>query len=46
LQEIGIAWIAAHSPQGKGRVEHSFGTAQDWLIITLIAQDFLKLTVA
>ena len=29
LQELGIAWIAAHSPQAKGRVERNFGTAQD-----------------
>jgi hypothetical protein len=32
LQELGIAWIAAHSPQAKGRVERSFGTAQDRLV--------------
>ena len=25
-------WIAAHSPQAKGRVERSFGTAQDRLV--------------
>ena len=25
LQELGIAWIAAHSPQAKGRVERDFG---------------------
>ena len=29
LQELGIVWIAAHSPQAKGRVERSFQTAQD-----------------
>ena len=29
LQELGIGWIAAHSPQAKGRVERSFQTAQD-----------------
>lgn len=29
LQELGIELICAHSPQAKGRVERSFGTAQD-----------------
>jgi hypothetical protein len=32
LRELGIAWIAAHSPQAKGRIERSFGTAQDRLV--------------
>ena len=32
LQELQIAWIAAHSPQAKGRVERSFATAQDRLV--------------
>jgi Integrase core domain len=32
LQELGIAWIAAHSPQAKGRVERNFRTAQDRLV--------------
>jgi transposase len=32
LQELGIGWIAAHSPQAKGRVERSFRTAQDRLV--------------
>lgn len=32
LQELGIAWSAAHSPQAKGRVERNFGTAQDRLV--------------
>ena len=27
-----MLWIAAHSPQAKGRVERSFGTAQDRLV--------------
>jgi transposase len=31
LRELGITWIAAHSPQAKGRVERNFGTAQDRL---------------
>jgi hypothetical protein len=32
LQELGILWIAAHSPQAKGRVERNFATAQDRLV--------------
>jgi hypothetical protein len=32
LRELGVVWIAAHSPQAKGRVERSFGTAQDRLV--------------
>jgi transposase len=32
LQELGIMWIAAHSPQAKGRVERNFATAQDRLV--------------
>jgi len=32
LQELGITWIGAHSPQAKGRVERNFGTAQDRLV--------------
>jgi hypothetical protein len=32
LQELGIGWIPAHSPQAKGRVERNFETAQDRLV--------------
>jgi transposase len=32
LGELGIIWIAAHSPQAKGRVERSFQTDQDRLV--------------
>jgi hypothetical protein len=32
LGELGIVWIAAHSPQAKGRVERQFLTAQDRLV--------------
>lgn len=32
LRELGIGWIAAYSPQAKGRVERSFQTDQDRLI--------------
>src|SRR6202140_3284060 len=32
LGELGIGWIAAYSPQAKGRIERSFLTAQDRLV--------------
>ena len=32
LRELGIEWIAAHSPQAKGRIERSFATLQDRLV--------------
>ena len=32
LEELGIEWIAAHSPQAKGRIERLFGTLQDRLV--------------
>ena len=32
LGELDIEWIAAHSPQAKGRIERFFGTAQDRLV--------------
>jgi hypothetical protein len=32
LRELGIGWIAAYSPQAKGRVERSFQTDQDRLV--------------
>jgi transposase len=32
LRELGIVWMAAHSPQAKGRVERNFATAQDRLV--------------
>ena len=32
LQELDIESITAYSPQAKGRVERSFGTAQDRLV--------------
>ncbi len=31
-QGVGVGWIAAHSPQAKGRIERFFGTAQDRLV--------------
>jgi transposase len=35
LQDLGIAYIAAHSPQGKGRVERLWATLQDRLVSEL-----------
>ena len=32
LKELHSGWIAAHSPQAKGRMERSFKTAQDRLV--------------
>lgn len=32
LRELGIVWIAAGSPQAKGRIERSFKTDQDRLV--------------
>jgi DNA-binding Lrp family transcriptional regulator len=32
LRQLNIEWIAAHSPQAKGRIERSFQTAQDRLV--------------
>jgi biotin operon repressor len=32
LRVLGIGWIAAHSPNAKGRVERSFSTDQDRLV--------------
>ena len=32
LRELGIGWIAARSPQAKGRIERFFQTAQDRLV--------------
>lgn len=32
LKELDIIWIPAYSPQAKGRVERSFGVAQDRLV--------------
>lgn len=32
LRQLGINWIAAYSPEAKGRIERSFLTAQDRLV--------------
>jgi hypothetical protein len=46
LQELGIGWIAAHSPQAKGRVERSFQTAQDRLVKLMRAEGIQTLEQA
>src|SRR5713226_4172742 len=52
LNELGIEWIAAHSPQAKGRIERLFETLQDRLVKQMRlagvetiagANDFLRL---
>jgi transposase len=35
LQELGIQWIPASSPQAKGRIERVFGALQDRLVVEL-----------
>ena len=35
LEELRIGWIAAHSPQAKGRIERCFGTLQDRFVKAL-----------
>ena len=35
LEAAAIAWVAARSPEAKGRVERLWGTAQDRLVIEL-----------
>ena len=35
LQDLGIAYIRAHSPQAKGRIENQWGTHQDRLVSEL-----------
>jgi transposase len=46
LQELGIKWIPASSPQGKGRVERLFGTFQDRLVVELRLANASTLTEA
>jgi hypothetical protein len=46
LRELGINWIAAHSPQAKGRVERSFQTAQDRLVKEMRVQGIATLAQA
>ena len=35
LEAAAIAWVAARSPQAKGRIERLWGTAQDRLVVEL-----------
>lgn len=35
LDELGIRWIGARSPQAKGRIERLWGTLQDRLVVEL-----------
>jgi transposase len=46
LRELDIEYIPAHSPQGKGRVERSFGTMQDRLIKELRLADISSIPSA
>jgi transposase len=46
LQELGIRWVPAASPQGKGRVERLFGTFQDRLVVELRLAQARTLTEA
>ena len=46
LQELGIVWIPAYSPQAKGRVERGFATAQDRLVKGLRVADVKTLEQA
>jgi hypothetical protein len=46
LGELGIEWIAAHSPQAKGRIERLFGTLQDRLVKEMRLQQIATLEQA
>ena len=46
LAELGIEWIAAHSPQAKGRIERLFGTLQDRLVKEMRLQQITNLEQA
>lgn len=46
LHELGIEWIAAHSPQAKGRIERLFGTLQDRLVKEMRLQQIATLEAA
>lgn len=43
LEELGIGWIAAHSPQAKGRIERCFGTLQDRLVKAMRREGIMTL---
>jgi transposase len=46
LQDLGIRWIPASSPQGKGRIERFFGTFQDRFVTELRLAQARTLTEA
>ena len=46
LRELGIGWIAALSPQAKGRIERFFQTAQDRLVKGMRKQKVCTLETA
>jgi transposase len=46
LQELGIGYIAAHSPQAKGRVERLWETLQDRLVVELRLRGIQTLAAA
>jgi transposase len=46
LHELGIEWIAAHSPQAKGRIERLFETLQDRLVKEMRLADIDSLAAA
>ena len=46
LQELDIEWIAAHSPQAKGRIERLFGTLQDRLVKEMRLREIATLEAA
>ena len=46
LQDLGIGYIAAHSPQAKGRVERLWETLQDRLVAELRLQGIQTVAAA
>jgi len=46
LAELDIEWIAAHSPQAKGRIERLFGTLQDRLVKEMRVREIATLAAA
>src|SRR5262249_13526721 len=46
LQSLAIGYIAAHSPQAKGRVERLWGTLQDRLVSELRLRDIRTVEAA
>jgi hypothetical protein len=46
LRELGIEWIAAHSPQAKGRIERLFETLQDRLVKEMRLAGIASITAA